>query len=257
MRNRLLLTIFGAIALALIAAAGALAHREAFRVGNLILEDNSGIFPDRLPRHRQAPISAVLRDWFSTTDGTHLPAFEHAVGNFDKHIHVNAKGLPVCKLSQLVARSTAAARRACSKAIVGSGDGEVEVAFPEQQPFSATGPILLFNGGVHGGTTLLLVHAYVAVPAPTAVLVQVKISRVHLGRLGLHVSFRVPPIAGGYGSAKRFKVVLGRKFTYKGQKQSYLTASCPTGRYYTDSMVYFSGNMKIHVPHVFPCTPTD
>ena len=48
--------------------------------------------------------------------------------------------------------------------------------FPEQTPIDAKGPIILFNGGVHGGTTLLFIHTYVDVPAPTAVIATVKIT---------------------------------------------------------------------------------
>ncbi len=35
------------------------------------------------------------------------------------------------------ARSTKAAKHACGNSIVGSGEGKVEVAFPEQRPFTA------------------------------------------------------------------------------------------------------------------------
>ena len=139
------------------------------------------------PGTSMAPISANLNAKIGTTDGSHPPAVRSVNLDFDKTIQVNARGLPVCTKSQLVARSTAAAKNACADAIIGSGEGEVEVAFPEQQPFSATGPILLFNGGVHGGTTLVLIHTYVAVPAPTAVIATAKLTKIHRGRYGTHV----------------------------------------------------------------------
>jgi hypothetical protein len=147
------------------------------RAGNLFLEDDGGIFPSSLPRHSQMPISARINAEIGTTDGSHPPAVKTLNIDFDKSIQVNAKGLPVCKSSQLVARSTAAAKKACPDAIVGSGEGAVEDAFSEQKPFAAKGPIVLFNGGVHGGTTLPFGHAYVEVPTPTAVVVVVKITR--------------------------------------------------------------------------------
>jgi hypothetical protein len=252
---RLIRGIVVVLVLGSITAVGAFA--DVYHVGNFTLKDNSGIVPNRLPRHEQAPVTAHLRDWFSTADGTHIPAFESASGDFDKTIQLNAKGLPVCTLGQLTARSTAAAKRACPEALVGSGTGEVEVEFPEQAPFEATGPILFFNGGTHGHTTLLLVHTYVNVPAPTAIVVKVQLTDIHRGRFGLHAAFQVPRIAGGYGSVKTFKVEIGRKFTYKGQKESYLTASCPTGTYYAETQVHFAGNIVVHVHAVLPCTPKD
>jgi hypothetical protein len=249
-------TAIGAV-LALIVAASASAKPEVAQVGNLFLSDNGGILPSKLPRHKQVPISGYINAQIGTVDGSHPPAIESVNVDFDRTIQLNAEGLPVCQASQLVARSTTAAKKACPDAIVGSGEGEVDVAFPEQAPFAATGPITLFNGGVHGATTLLLVHAYVNVPAPTAVIVKVKISKIHRGRFGLRAEARIPPIAGGAGSVTKFKLTIGRKFTYRGEKKSYLTASCPTGSYYTEGEALFADGTKLGLTHILPCTPED
>lgn len=246
-----------AAGIALIVAASALAKPEVVQVGNLIFRDNGGITPTRLPKHEQAPISAHLIGQIETADGSHPPAVRSVDAEFDKTIEVNAVGLPVCKQGQLVSRSTADAKKACPEAIVGSGEAEVEVAFPEQKPFSATGPIVLFNGGVKGGTTLLFIHTYIDVPAPTAVVATVELSRVHRGRFGLHAVAKIPAIAGGSGSVTGFKLTVGRSFTYEGKKKSYLTASCPSGSYVAEGQVQFSDGTKLTVPHVLPCTPID
>ena len=255
MRKQLIrATAIGAV-LALIVAASAFAKREVARVGNLFLTDNGGISPSKLPKHKQAPISAHILGEIGTTDGSHPPAVRTVTVDFDKTIQVNAKGLPACKKGQLEARSTAAAKQACPDAIVGSGEGEVEVAFPEQKPFAAKGPIVLFNGGVRGGTILLFVHTYVAVPAPTAVIATVKITHIHRGHFGLHTVTQIPAIAGGAGSITKFKLTINRAFTYKGNKESYLTASCPTGHYYTEGEVLFADGTTLGLTHVLPCTP--
>jgi hypothetical protein len=168
---------------------------------------------------------------------------------------VDARGLPVCKEPQLVARSTAAVKKACSDAIIGSGEGEVEVAFPEQKPFAARGRLLFFNGGIHRGTTLLFVHTYVYVPAPTAVVIPVKLTHIHHGHFGLHTFTRIPAIAGGYGSVTKAKFKIYRTFTYKGKEESYLTGSCPTGHYFTKGKVLFSDGTTLRLTHALPCTP--
>ncbi len=257
MRKHLIRAAVIGTGFAVLVAANALAKPEVVRVGSLFLRDNGGISPSKLPRHEQAPISAHLNARIGTTDGSHPPAVESVIADFDKTIQLNAKGLPACTVAQLTARSTADAKKACPEAIVGSGTGEVEVAFPEQAPFDATGPIVLFNGGVHGGTTVLLIHTYVAVPAPTAVIATVKITRIHRGHFGLHTVSTIPAIAGGFGSVTKFRLTIGRKFEYKGKKESYLTASCPTGHYYAEGKVQFAEGTTLKITHVLPCSPSD
>jgi hypothetical protein len=241
--------------LALVAAASAIAKPEVFRVGNLFLRNSGGIFPFKLPRHRQAPISARLNARFGTTDGTHPPAIKNVIANFDRTIHINARGLPVCRKGQLEDRLTAAARRACPDAIVGSGRGEVEVAFPDQAPITAKSPITIFNGGVRGRNTLMLIHAYLSVPVPVAVVVPVKITRIHRGVYGIRADARIPRITGGYGSVTHFNMTINRRFVFRRKKRSYLTASCPRGHYFAAGKVLLADGTSLRITHVFPCTP--
>ncbi|HET6998254.1 MAG TPA: hypothetical protein VFI03_06655 [Solirubrobacterales bacterium] len=229
-------------AIALLAAASALAKPEVARVGNLILHDNGGITPTKLPRHEQAPVAAHINGKISTVDGSHPPALKAVIADFDKNIKVNAKGLPACKLNQLQARDTKTAEKACPDAIVGSGEAEVAVSFPEQAPF---------------GATVLYIHAYVSVPAPTAVVATVKVSKINRGHFGQHATVDVPVIAGGAGSVTKFRLKVDRKFTYRGKKQSYLTASCPTGVYYAEGIVEFTDGPTLEVSHILPCAPKD
>lgn len=247
-------TVIGT-ALVLIVAASALGKREVAYVGNLFLADNGGVLPSKLPRHEQAPVSAYISGEIGTVDGTHPPAVKTIKLDIDKTIQVDAKGLPVCRYGQLTNRPTAAAKGACPHAIVGSGNGAVEVAFPDQKPFTGMGQIVAFNGGVHNGTTLLLFHAYVSIPAPTAVVIKTKISRIHSGHYGLRTLTQIPPLAAGDGSATKFKFTLGRRFTYRGVKKSYLTASCPTGHYYARGRVLFSDGTFWGIPTFCPAPP--
>lgn len=241
--------------LALIFATAALGSREVVRVGNLYLADNGGISPSRLPKHGNAPITARLRGEIGTVDGTHPPALRSVDLDVDRTIGIDAVGLPTCRAKQIETTSTAAAKRACGGAIVGTGKAEVEVAFPEQTPFSATGPVVLFNGGVHGPTTSVLLHAYVSVPAPTAIVTTATVTRIHRGRFGLQITAQIPKIAGGAASVTKFELKIGRKFTYKGQEKSFLVGSCPTGSWVTEGSVLFTDGPEMGLKHEFPCTP--
>lgn len=261
MKRHLARAIFLATAIALLVAVAAAARsKEPVRVekveaGNLVLTDAGGISPQKLPRHQQVPITAQLHASIATKDGSHPPAAQQLTIDFDRTLKLDAKGLPSCSAGKLEARTTVEVKRACSAAIVGSGKAKVEVAFPEQKPFTATGPLVAFNGGVHGGTTLLFFHAYLDVPAPTAVVVETRITRERKGRYDMHTVTKIPPIAGGAGSPIGIDLKLGRKFSYKGRLMSYLTASCPTGVYYTHGHVDFSDGSVLHVTHPLPCTP--
>jgi len=244
-----------AAALALVAAPGALAKKEVVRVGNLFLTDNGGITPTKLPRHRQAPISGHISGEIGTTDGTHPPPVETVEVDFDKTLRVDAKGIPACPLGRLEARTTAEAKKACPNSIVGSGRGVVEVSFPESRPLIAKGPIVLFSGGAKGGVTKLFIHTFVSVPAPTAVVARTTITEIHRGHFGLHTLSEIPVIAGGAGSVTKFELTIGRRFSRGGRPASYLTASCPTGHYFTQGEVRFSGGIVLGITHSLPCTP--
>ncbi len=244
-----------AIPLALLVAAVAWGAKEEVRAGNLTLSDNGGISPMKLPRKGSAPVTAHLIGEIGTVDGSHPPALQEVDIEIDKTIAIDAVGLPVCRMQEIKARSTVDAKRACGKAIVGSGKAEVEVAFPEQAPFSATGPVTIFNGGVKGKTTTVLLHAYVSVPAPTAIVVPATVTRIGGGRFGLRILAKIPKIAGGSASVTEFSLKVGRSFTYEGKKRSYLAASCPTGSWATKGNVRFADGTQMGILHVFPCTP--
>jgi hypothetical protein len=243
------------LGLLLVFAATASGQREVVRVGNLIFTDNGGISPSVLPRHGSAPITARIIGGIGTADGSHPPALRAVEAEVDRTIQLDAVGLPSCRAQQIQAQDTAAAKRACGDAIIGTGKAEVEVSFPEQAPFSATGPIVLFNGGVRGKTTLVLLHAYVNVPAPTAIVVPAKVTRIHRDRFGLAIDAQIPRIAGGAGSVTQFELKIGRSYTYRGERKSLLSAGCPSGNWMTRGKVSFADGTRVGVSHVFACTP--
>lgn len=259
MRKRLITTLALATALAVVVAGLAVAagNNKPFVVqeGNLRITGNGGFSPKALPKAKLAPIGLNISGKIETTDGTHPPALREFIVETDKNGAINAKGLPVCTIGKLVARETAAAEKACPTAIVGEGKTDVEIAFPEQQPITVHSKLVAFNGGVKGGVTTILIHAFLKNPVSAAVVTTVKVSKIHNGRFGTKSVASIPVIAGGNGSPVFFELNVNRKFTYKGKSQSYLLAKCPDGHLNAKGTAIFSDGKHLTGEVVRPCTP--
>lgn len=226
-RNLLLvLALAGLMSVAVAAIATAKKSKTTVKAGNLVLTFGGGISPTKLPKDQYVPVTADLFGKISTDDGTHPSAFREVTVDTDKDFKINVKGLPICKAGQLTARNTAAALKVCGDTELGTGSAHAEIAFPEQPPIKVASPLKVFNGGEKGGKVKLLVHTFITVPVPAAIVTNVTISRKGSG---LHSVAKVPVIAGGSGSALDFSFKLGRTYTYKGKKVGYLEAKCPDG----------------------------
>lgn len=226
MRRNLLVALALSAALAFGVAAIANAAKTTIVVGNLKLTFGGSIVPKALPKSAYAAVTSNVEGKIETTDGTHPSAFRETEVDVDKDIKVSVKGLPVCKLSQLVAVNTAGAKKACGSTILGSGLAHAEIAFPEQHPIKVASPITIFNGGEKGGKVTLLIHTFITVPVPAAIVTTVTIQKKGNG---IHSVAKVPVIAGGSGSVLDFKFKLGRTYSYKGRRVGYLEARCPDG----------------------------
>jgi hypothetical protein len=256
MKKKSLISLLLAVGALLAAAGAAVAERATVvRAGNMVLRFNGGVTPKKLPRKRLAPITLDASAKIRTVDGSHPPAAKTVTLDFDRHGAINARGLATCTAGKLQSRDTRSAKRACRKAIVGSGHTTVEVAFPEQAPFSASGPLVVFNGGVRHGVTKLYVHAYVSVPTPTALVTRVTVKKIHKGRFGTRALARIPVIAGGSGSVTGFQLSIHRNFRRHGRRQSYLLARCANGHLFAHARVDFRGGGRFGGGIARTCRP--
>ena len=196
------------------------------QAGNLRVTFGGGVHQGTLPKHEFAPLKHTILGAIETTDGTHPSAFRELILDVDKDVKINAKGYPVCKAGQLEARDTKSAKRVCGETIIGEGEATAEIAFPEQAPIKVLSPLLVFNGGESGGKVTLLIHTFITVPVPAAIVTTVTIQRKGTG---LHAIATIPVIAGGSGSALDFRFTLGKTYTYKHRKVGYFEARCPDG----------------------------
>lgn len=242
-----------ATALGLLLAAGT-ASALKVRAGDLILNADGGFSPTALPKHHDAPITLHGGGRLSTVSGDLPPIAENIVIEFDRHGSVQTLGLPVCTRAKLEATTVPQARRNCPGSIVGEGFGSAVVAFPEQKPIPVSSPITIFNGPRSHGNPTVFAHAYTTVPVPTTFVVPVVIERINHGVYGYRTKARIPKIAGGAGHGISIKATIGRRWTFKGRRHSYVNARCETGHLQARVEVTFDDGTFLTGTFVKPCT---
>jgi hypothetical protein len=240
-----------AVAIAVVALAGltvvgsVVAKPQKVIVGELEVEYDGGFSPKALPKDEFVPISFFLWSKIRQVEGKHPPALREFQLLGDKNVKIDVKGVPKCKSGQIQSTTSAAARKACGPALVGSGTTEVEVEFPEQPPIDVKSELLAFNGGFKGGVTTLYIHAYLTAPVTAAIVTTVKIKKVKKGRYGTESIATIPKIAGGSGSVTYFKL----KFD-----KGILFGKCPDGRLQAHGTAVFADSTKASATVVRPCT---
>jgi hypothetical protein len=214
--------------IALFGAGGASA--VTLRAGELVIDADGAVWPERLPGDAPAPISFRVGASISTVDQSPLPALQTFAFDADRQGEFFTAGLPKCAPAKLQSTTTAQAMRACGDSLVGTGTTSALLAFPERSPYLVSAPLLMFNGGSKGGKTLLVMQVYARKPIPTTFVVLGKVTPGK-GAYGTHTTVAIPTIANGYGSLKSFAVRIHRTWTYRGKKRSFLLARCATGHY--------------------------
>lgn len=226
MPTRLLLPI---LALALCLLGTALAQGELSQSGNVRISFSGDFKPSSLPRDRPAPIRVHVRGAIGTTDGSHPPPVRKVEIALNRNGRLTTKGLPTCSSAQLQSTSTETALQRCRPSLVGRGRFGADVEFPTA-PFPASGRMLAFYGTQRGRPALLL-HLYGTTPVQTTFVLPLKISRPRKGKFGTVLSARIPTLAGGFGSVTEIDLRIGRTYTYRGQRRSFIAAACaaPSG----------------------------
>jgi hypothetical protein len=245
--------ISGFLVLSLIAIAATAASAVQIRAGDLIINGHGGFAPTALPKTENAPITLHGGGSLSTVSGALPPILKTLIIKFDRHGSVETTGLAICRAGQLQSTDSGDARRACPDAIVGKGSGRAIVQFPESRPIPVSSPITLFNGPPSHGDPTVLAHAYTTVPVPTTFVVPIVIETIHEGVYGYRTEATIPRIAGGYGVPISGSLKIGRKWTYKGKRYSYVNARCETGRLQARGEFSFEDGTVLDGTFVRPC----
>jgi hypothetical protein len=210
----------------LLAAAGALAAVAAANVlqsGDVRVTFHASFEPHTLPREHAAPIAVEVDGKISTTDGSEPPPLQTLRVELNSAGRIDTRGLPACTAAALQSTSSDLARERCGPAQVGSGSFEAQVTL-SSRPIPVDGRALVFNGLVHGRAGMLI-HIYVARPVRFTLVIPLRISH-RGGEFGTVLTTKVPALAAGFGSITELQLRIGRRFTYRGGRRSYLSATC-------------------------------
>lgn len=247
MRRYLTLALVGLIAAGLSMAGNA--ESVTSRQGEIEIEADGGFSPKALPKKKPVPITfnimGKVRRINPNPEERHPPALKELDIEGDKHVTVNVKGIPVCRAQQLQSTDTAAARKACGPALIGTGKTEVGVKFPEQKEIAVRSELLAFNGGEKGGVTTLFIHAYFSAPVAGAIVTTVKIKKIHKGRFGTLSVATIPRIAGD-GAVKSFNLTLNK---------GVLWGTCTDGKLEARGTAHFEDGTQLSAAVIKPCTP--
>jgi hypothetical protein len=225
-------------ALSLLAALGAgLALGERTQHGDLIVSLDGALSPLKLPRDRSAPVAVRLEGGLQTADRELLPRVTRVELGLPGQGVLSTRGLPACSQRRLRDTTSAEARAVCGGALVGSGQLRADVLLPNQDPFSIHADLLAFNGRV-GGRRAVILHAFAAKP-PTVVVLPF-VLRAREGRFGLALVADLPPTLGPWPHFAHFSMTLSRRYSYRGQERSYLSASCPIPERFTAGFFSFA-----------------
>ena len=218
--------LIAAVSLAALALLGtSLAQAELVQTGNLRISFSGGFTPHSLPRDRPAPVTVTVKGAIGTTDGSHPPALTRFEIALNRNGQLSTVGLPACTEPLLQATSSETARERCGTALVGSGTFRADVQFPTITPVPATGRMLAFYGK-KGGQPAILLHLYGTAPVRTTFVLALTISHNPVGKFGTVFSARIPTLAGGVGSVTEIDMKIGRTYSYKGKRRSFISASC-------------------------------
>lgn len=221
MRHRL--AIFTLLLLVALLAAG-VARGELGQKGNLRISFNGGFTPRALPREHPAPVTVSVEGAIGTTDGSRPPALETLEIELNSNGLLATRGLPACTTALLQSTSDDQALDRCGPAVVGHGNFAAALE-ANGKLIPANGKIIAFNGRYRGGPALLL-HFYASVPVQATLVLPLAISHTGKGRFGTVLTTRIPSLAGGLGSITRLKLEIGRRYSYGGQRRSFISASC-------------------------------
>jgi hypothetical protein len=215
-----------ALTLALLLTTAALAQAEVSQQGKLRVTVAGRLTPNALPRKGVAPVSVFVSGQIATTDKSSLPQLKQLKIQINRHSRLDFAGIPVCRLAEIQPATTERALAACSPSLLGEGHFSANIVLPDQAPYPTKGRLLVFNGKSKGHP-VLLGHIYSTQPFAHSFVVAFGVHRISRGAFGTALVASLPVSLGDWGYVTGIEMKLSRRFRYRGQSQSFLSAGCP------------------------------
>lgn len=235
----------GVIALLLTAAVMAGAAPLPKEPEHLVQHFDFEITPSKLSPTKPTPVRLEVSGRYRAGDGAHLPAATELRLQADRHLALDLKGVPGCKLPTLRPRlSPGEIEAICRKSIVGRGEISVEVEFPDQPKTTVTGRVVLFKAVDSPAGIDLVAFTFLPAPVTAEIVTTVDIRRVNKGRIGWEALLSIPKIAGGYGSLADYSLRIGKRF---------LSATCADRRFELSAVTTTTEGQWIPEKVVRPC----
>jgi hypothetical protein len=202
-----------------------IARGEISGDGDLLVSFGGRFVPHSLPRDRDVPIAVSLEGSVKTADGSHPPQLRSMSIAVNRYGRLSTEGLPICRPGLLESTDSQAALVRCRSALVGHGRFSANVAFPAISPFPVEGRMLAFNGKAHGRPVILL-HIHGSDPVEATVVLTFTIKHPSHGKFGTVLSTKIPRIASDLGYVTDISLVFSRRYSYRGETRSFLSARC-------------------------------
>jgi DNA-binding beta-propeller fold protein YncE len=193
--------------------------------GGIKVSFDGKLAPTKLPREGSAPVRVSVAAKIAATDEEkNPPSLQRISIAINRYGHFDSAGLPICTERDIQPATTQNALKACKSSLVGVGTFSASVGLSRQSPFPAAGKMYAFNGRVDGKPAILA-HVYGTKPVPTSFTFPFVI-RQSKGTFGTTLVAKLPS-TGKEGFITGLSMNLGRNYSFKGKRHSYLSASCP------------------------------
>jgi hypothetical protein len=220
------------VALGIVAAP---VNGERSQSGGLTVYLRGGVSPRTLPRDHSTPVSVRLQAGIETETSVPLPHVKKISLELAYRGALDTYGLPLCRRADLRALDTRHAIAICGPALVGKGSLYARVFVPAQTPFGLHARLLAFNGQTRQGRTAIWVLAYSPDP-PISFVLPFHVRR-QPGPFRTVLVSVVPRDVGPWPHFAHFRIVVSRRYRFRGRLHSYLRASCPLPPRFTSGLL--------------------